>query len=162
MDARVTARLWAKVDKNGPTVSHVADLGSCWMWTDKPNNAGYGCMRVGRKTFLAHRLAWRACYGVIPDGMCVCHRCDNPLCLCPKHLFLGTRFDNNQDKVTKGRQSSVVGELNPRARLTETDVLSIRALYAAGNVTHKELARVFCVSVASICMITTRRNWSHL
>src|SRR3954467_3950831 len=78
----------------------------CWEWTSTKIKYGYGRMNIGGRKFkwiLAHRLSWELHFGEIPDGTLVCHRCDNPCCVNPNHLFLGTHMDNCQDKIRKGR-----------------------------------------------------------
>lgn len=82
----------------------------CWLWTGtlkKPvRGLGYGHFRVSGKTKVAHRVSWEIFRGPIPDGLCVCHKCDVSICVNPDHLFLGTRLDNIEDMVAKGRQSN--------------------------------------------------------
>lgn len=95
------ARFWAKVDKNGPTIR--PKLGPCWSWTASTHNAGYGQIGFNKRIAYAHRVAWELCVGPIPDNLLVCHKCDNPPCCNPTHLFLGTDSDNAWDKVRKGR-----------------------------------------------------------
>lgn len=90
-------RFWAKVDKRGPD--------ACWPWLASRCDSGYGKFRVGKMT-RSHRVAFELGGGEIPDGQCVLHRCDNPACCNPAHLFVGTFNDNVQDMVRKGRQRS--------------------------------------------------------
>lgn len=100
------------------------------------------------------RLIWTECFGDIPDGMCVCHKCDNPKCANPEHLFLGTKGQNNADKATKGR---VVGERNPNSKLSLKDVLFIKA---HPKVSGAEFARRFKVTRQAIYHIFKERTWT--
>ena len=111
---------------------------------------------------MAHRLAWYEAFGPIPEGMCVLHGCDNPPCINVDHLFLGTRVDNNADKMAKGRQSSTKGEANGAAKLTEANVLDIRTQYAAGGVFQRELASRYGVKRPAIGKVLSGRTWSHV
>ena len=90
-------RFWDKVDKTG----------ECWIWTAYTKTDGYGQFKFDGKMRGAHRMAWLLTNGEIPDGMLVCHTCDNPSCVNPNHLFLGTNQDNADDKMNKGRHASV-------------------------------------------------------
>lgn len=129
----------------------------CWEWQGcRPR--GYGQIRLDGGMRLAHRAAWKAFRGPIPDGLCVLHRCDNPPCLNPEHLFIGTRADNNADKAAKGRARGAVmpGRSNPSAKLTEDEVRQIRA--SVGQ-TQRALAARFGVTQPQICAIRLRKSW---
>lgn len=91
-----------------PFVSRV-EVG-CWNWTGFINPKGYGQLSFKRRTVRAHRLAWALAYGPIPDGLCVCHRCDNRRCVRPDHLFIGTNLDNMRDMVAKGRLRNPIAD----------------------------------------------------
>lgn len=108
LDESLRSRFWAKVDQRS------AD--ECWEWTAYRNDKGYGRIgRTGGKAhFLAPRVSWTIAFGDIPDGLIVCHHCDNPPCVNPAHLFLGTHKDNADDRETKGRSSWLIAELKAR------------------------------------------------
>lgn len=131
----------AKVDRTGgPDACHV--------WTGAVSRYGYGRVRRKGVTVLAHRFAWELAFGPIPDGLLVCHHCDNPPCVNPRHLFLGTVKDNAEDCVGKGR--SCTGERHPRHKLTPQLVSAIKRDHSAGGVTHRELAARYGVSQPSV------------
>lgn len=131
---------------------------SCWAWTDKTNSKGYGMMnRYGFRR--AHRFSYFINRGPIPEGLLVCHTCDNPRCVNPEHLFLGTPKDNTRDMIKKKRQNffnGVVpnnkGQNNGRAKLTDEDVLKIRKLRK--NFTCYELASQFNVHWKTISKVS--------
>lgn len=132
----------------------------CYLWTGNLS-AGYGALRIGQKMVKAHRLAWELANGPIPAGMCVCHRCDNPLCSNPDHLFLGTIAENVADKVRKGRQARhhlARGEKNGHALLTAENVVAIRGDRRGDTA----LALEYGVSRATIGDARSGRTWGHI
>lgn len=149
----VIDKFWSQVDKNGPTPEHRPELGSCWSWTGGKIRDGYGEYRIKKKAYGTHRLSWMLHYGIIPDGLLVCHSCDNPACVNPAHLWLGTVGDNARDRQAKGRGSLRSGEENPSAKLTDEQVAEIRQLYATGEYSQRALALRFGVSQAAIYQI---------
>jgi len=148
-------RFWAKVEKGD----------DCWEWQGFIVPEGYGrfYVRQDGKSWMravrAHRFAWEAQNGPLESGECVLHRCDNPRCVNPGHLFLGTPGDNSADMVRKGRQA--MGERNPKAVLTESDVVAIRAANGDGISTVK-LSRMYGVHQATVWKIVRRKTWKHV
>lgn len=145
-------RFWEKVDKRGPD--------ECWLWTAATNEAGYGVMRPeGRRTgptVKAHRVSL-ALAGVDVAGRVVRHRCDNPPCVNPAHLELGTQIQNVGDMVRRGR----VAHGSMRSRLTEDDVRAIRARAAAGDLM-RVIAADFGISRPTVSRIVNRKGWLHV
>ena len=141
-----------------------ADSG-CWEWTANSHSFGYGMIRRRRRdgswtSVGAHRVSWELHNGQIPEGMSVLHRCDNPACVNPDHLFLGTHADNMADKAAKGR-GSFRGARNPRARFVPDDVRAIRNRHADGE-SIRGLARSYGCSQCAIQGIVHRRTWRHI
>jgi len=132
--------------------------GDCWVWTAVTDRRGYGLLH-GAPYRAAHRLSYLLAYGD-PAGLHVCHRCDNPRCVNPAHLFLGTDADNLGDMAAKGR--SLWGERNMHAKLTVEQVLEIRRLAADGGLLHREIAARFGVTRVTVTDIHRRRSWRHL
>jgi hypothetical protein len=123
-EARRPMRFWAKVDKRGDN--------ECWLWLGGKNR--YGKFSDGQNSIGAHCYSWKLHRGAIPDGKCVLHDCpggDNPLCVNPNHLKLGTQAENQWDKVAKGRQAK--GSQQGHSRLTESEVLAIKSAFVAGE-----------------------------
>lgn len=137
---------------------------SCWLWTGTKLRAGYGSLSVSNAPpvrALAHRLSWQIHHGEIPDGMHVLHRCDNPSCVRPDHLFLGTHRDNMLDKVSKGRANAPRGERVWGAKLTPEQVREARAAYRAGTRV-ADLARKYGVSHPSMTKAVRGERWRYV
>lgn len=138
----------------------------CINWTGTKSN-GYGKMIVGsrtdgtRKTRGAHQVAYEVHKGPIPDGMEICHSCDNRACINPKHLFVGTRQDNVDDREAKGRNKVRRGSENTSSKLTESLVQSIRAAKAAGETT-VSIAKKFGMHRCSIRRAISGQTWAHV
>ena len=153
----IKKRFWTKVDIRGPN--------ECWEWLAGKKSGGYGQIgrgRYGEGNESAPRVAWELSFGSITDALCVCHHCDNPGCVNPIHLFLGTYADNNADMVRKGRNVKPVGEANGLAKLKEVEIKEIRALYSNTKVTQEQLAKRYGVHPSNISYIVNRRSWRHL
>lgn len=128
--------------------------GQCWIWIDVPSSTGYGHLSIGSRSFiLAHRLSWMIHFGDIPDGLLVCHKCDNKICVNPDHLFLGTGVDNMQDAVSKDKVPR--GESHSMAVLSDDQVELIREFYVKGSrdFSTYALAKLFGVSQMHISRI---------
>lgn len=134
----------------------------CWIWNAATLGA-YGSFYVHPKVEAAHRASYMLFVGDIPEGLCVCYRCDTPKCVNPEHLFLGTHAQNMEDRNRKGRASggSLKGELSPAVKFTEKDVLAMREMYTQGK-SQREIARTFNTSQGYISNIVTRKTWGHV
>lgn len=130
----------------------------CWEFTGYVAADGYPRIYArGRGASLAHRVAWEVAYGPIPEGLLVCHRCDNPVCVRPDHLFLGTAAENSRDMATKNRAARPAGERNPRARLTWAQVREIRAADGPSS----RLAERYGVATTTVTDIRNGRRWKE-
>ena len=147
----------ASVDKNGPTMPHMDT--PCWVWTAYIIKSGYGILNAEGEKLRAHCFSYERHYGVSVGKMHVLHRCDNPPCVRPDHLFLGTHQDNMADKQSKGRQPR--GEKSGQAKLTARDVLGIRQMLAGGASQHAT-AEEYGVSRSCVLAIHLGNNWSWL
>ena len=167
-------RFWSHVDIRG--------IEDCWEWKLNPRRlrGGYGQIKINGKKFITHRIAYALTYGCIANGLLVCHRCDNPPCCNPKHLFAGTSSDNTRDALAKGRMrfkpcdSSVFnigqwraknmdfrGSSHPGAKLNESKVRDIKKCLLRG-VTGVEIAKRFGCSVYTVSNIKLGKQWTHV
>lgn len=139
----------------------VTDSG-CFEVTSHIRKNGYPCIMRGRFRMQLSRFIWEECFGLIPEGFCVLHRCDNPKCINPEHLFLGTHADNRADCVAKGRGAR--GEKDGLAKLTEGIIRQIRRRYCpnGGPNSGRALAREFGVGPTTIGNIIAGRTWRHV
>jgi hypothetical protein len=135
-------------------MSRVEKSRQCWNWSGAIGSKGYGTFC----SFLATRIMYKLHYGTDPGGLLVCHTCDNPRCVNPKHLFLGSHADNSADMVAKNRQQKKRGESASRAMLSEEDVKQIRS----SSLTHADLAQKYHVSVSCISHAMRGVNWAHI
>lgn len=172
------SRFWAKVDKQ--------EMG-CWVWTSPVMPTGYGQFYVNGRHTTAHRYSWQLHRGPIPAGLHVCHNCpggDNPRCVNPAHLFLGTHAENMADMFAKGRgfvhtpperrprgdrhgsrthpERLRRGVQQPKAKLDDDKVRAIRATFARGGIVQHELAQQYGVSQAVISKVILRQMWKHV
>lgn len=147
--APLSERFWLYVKRTGEN--------DCWLWTGSKRGS-YGKIKDNRKSLLSHRVSYELHFGVIPDGMLVCHRCDIPGCVNPNHLFLGTQSDNLKDCRDKGRFDQVSGSRQWMSKLTDSEVLEILR-DGRKNVV---IAEEYGVSAATISYIKSRKTWKHV
>lgn len=148
------ARFWSHVE--------VGEYNTCWRWTAKKNQSGYGYFASGGRNVFAHRYAYRLTHrSPIADDLVVRHVCDNPECVNPAHLRIGTYSDNRKDMFTRGRGPDRKGEKHPLSRLTTEQVLEIRQAAAMGE-THANIASRYGMARQYIGKIVNRITWTHV
>jgi hypothetical protein len=152
---KIIHRFWSRVDR--------LNLSGCWNWARSVDGHGYGQFQWNGSHARAHRVAFEICFGPIPNGVYILHRCDNPRCCNPFHLFPGTMKDNTQDMLAKGRDGhgQMPGEHNPNVRLTEEDIREIRLLRQSG-IRLKVIAARFGITEANVSYIAKRKGWKHV
>lgn len=137
-----------------------AGKNECWEWIGCIGNHGYGETTVSRKKALTHRVSWSIYRGEIPAGMQILHHCDNPPCVNPRHLFLGTQSDNMKDMTIKGRRAN--GAKNGNSKINELDVVNIRMLGRTGRLKQKTIGKMYRLSSQQISHILAVRRWKHI
>lgn len=146
-------RFWQYVDKSA----------ECWRWTGATNRK-YGHFSIRHERIYAHRFVYEVFFGTVPGGLFVCHHCDNPLCVNPSHLFVGSPKDNSRDMASKGRAGlqrhpeRARGENNGRAKLGNSDIQRIRE-YRAGGKTQIQIARLLGVSRSAVSHVLNGHTW---
>lgn len=163
-------KFWSRVKIGNPD--------ECWEWQASCFPTGYGHLTIKGKSLYSHRVSWELTNGEIPDGLFVCHKCDNPPCCNPQHLFVGTPLDNVRDRDAKGRgrkQPKKFREEKPRQprimptgessyhhKLTWELVATIRQRYSMGDVTQTQLAKEYNVAISTISRLVHGFNWNGL
>lgn len=136
-------------------VIRFTDPDACWDWSGPKTGDNYGKFNSQGQLYYAHRFSWEQENGPIPDDLFCLHKCDNPICCNPRHLFLGTQADNMHDRWNKKRRG------NMRQKLTLRKVKNIRAAYATGKFLQKELAVKYGIAKSNICKIINFRLWNE-
>lgn len=143
-------RFWSKVDRSGGP-------DACWNWIGYINKHGYGSVKWRGKCCLAHRTAYEIANGPIPEGKCVLHKCDNPPCCNPAHLFAGTKQENAQDAISKGRFVFITSDVSRgKRRLTYADYANIVRQFNSNAMTKAELATLYGVATSHISYILSK------
>lgn len=145
MTERQIKNFWAKVKVGKPD--------ECWEW--QANKQRYGRLRLNDKNPLAHRVSWLIHFGEIPQGMCVLHKCDNPPCVNPNHLWLGTQDDNMKDMANKGKRKGIPTHI----KLSKKDREQIKILYWINSLTQEKIAKLFGVSNGTIAHLLSGISW---
>lgn len=149
-------RFWSRIKVSGDD--------DCWEWTRGTTSDGYGIFHFGNSSIRTHRFSYQLKNGAIREHDCVCHSCDNPKCVNPSHLWIGTRAENNADKEAKGRgvhPDQKTGENNSNAILSISSVISIKVM-AKNGLPQARIAKYFDVSNALVCMIINGERWNDI
>lgn len=150
-------RFWAKAEVRGPD--------DCWNWKASKSPKGYGNVKINYVQYRANRISYLIHYGPFLEALMVCHSCDNPACVNPKHLWLGDALKNAEDRDAKGRYVVgylPVGEAHFCAKLTDAKVLLAREYYKKGGFSHRELGDLFGVAKETMSKLLQGKTWRHL
>lgn len=151
IDESVKSRFWSKIV--------IGSHDKCWPWKAAISKTGYGVMRINRMTVKAHRIPFLI-KGEDIHGKFVCHKCDNPICCNPDHLFIGSCLDNVRDMHSKGRARKALGSQASNVKLKEDDIPKIRGL--KGKMTQREIGILFGVGKNAIQAILSGKHWRHI
>ncbi len=151
MKEKYIKRFWSKVD--------IKSDDECWNWKAGKIRSGHGQFRVNSIKTYTHRFSYELKNGPIPEGLHICHHCDNPSCVNPNHLFLGTHQDNMKDRDMKGRNNCAKGSNHGESKLTEQQILEIRNII---NMTQKEIGKLYEVTQSTISYIKNNKTWRHI
>ncbi len=146
----------------------ILDQNDCWIWIGARGKNGYGRVYNGTKTMLAHRFSYEIFVGEILPSMVICHSCDNPACVNPHHLFMGTMKDNMRDSVNKNRFVFNYGKIDNRGekhglhKLSNDDILEIQRFYSERKYNQPELAELYGVTQSCVSRVVTGKRWRHI
>lgn len=135
------------------------DEKACWLWTRSTDTYGYGHLSVGGRLRLAHRWIYEEAHGTDPTGKVVMHECDTPRCVNPHHLRLGTQLENIADRVAKRRNGAAYGDRASTAKLTQSDVASLRTARQTERLSLSVLARMYGISKSQASRIVANKSW---
>lgn len=167
IEERDRIRFWSFVNKEGPTPPHRPEIGNCWIWIGSKIASGYGKFLIGGRELKSHRLSFALQYGEIRDRIWALHKCDNPACVRPSHLFEGDHQANTADMVAKGRVARGIrhgqcGEKSCRTKMTAEKVLKMREIYRTQKISTRELGNLMGIAKSTAGAIINRTSWSHI
>lgn len=153
MNQKLIDKFWSNVQKGNPD--------ECWIWIGSPSGNGYGQLRFEGVTYRSNVLSYLINKGNIPARMYICHTCDNPICVNPNHLFVGTPSDNAKDRQQKGRGRPMDGENNSNNRFTKESIIQMRSMFQKGYLCN-EIAHIFDTNPEYVRNVVKRKVWKDL